>query len=102
MIRKLRRTRLPLRQALRSYWPWLAILLFASAVIFAFPGSKVHPQLMGAVFFVGIFAAMIPWLIFDAPYSFWIVACVLWFCSPFIFAIGYVVFQAMRGTLGAP
>jgi hypothetical protein len=74
----------------------------ASAVIFAYPGAKEHASLMAAVFLVGAFVAMVPWLFFDAPYSFWVVACVLWFCSPFIFAIGNVVFHAMRGTLGAP
>jgi hypothetical protein len=98
MIGNPRRTRLPLRVALRSYWPWLAALLFASAVIFAFPGAQQHPSLMAAVFFVGAFAAMIPWLFLDAPYSFWIVACVLWFCSPFIFAIVSVLFRAIAGT----
>jgi hypothetical protein len=98
MIWNLRRPRLTLRAALRSYWPWLAVQLFASAVIFTFPGFREHPSSMGVAFFVGLFAAMIPYLFFDAPYSFWMLACLLWFCSPFVFAIGYVVFQAMRGT----
>jgi hypothetical protein len=74
----------------------------ASAVIFAYPSAKEHPSLMAAVFFVGAFVAMVPCLFFDAPYSFSVVACVMWFCSPFIFAIGSMVFHAMRGTLGAP
>jgi VIT1/CCC1 family predicted Fe2+/Mn2+ transporter len=74
----------------------------ASAVIFAYPNSKEHPTLMAAVFFVGAFVSMVPWLFFDAPYSFWVVACVLWFCSPFIFAVCNVVFHAVLSTLGAP
>jgi hypothetical protein len=102
MIANPRRPRVPLRSALRTYWPFLAVLLLTSAMIFTYLGAKEHASLMTAIFFVGAFVAMVPWLFFDAPYSFWVVACVLWFCSPFIFAIGSVVFHAIRGTLGAP
>jgi hypothetical protein len=73
-----------------------------SAVIFFYPGAKEHSSLLTVAFFVGAFVAMIPWVFFDAPYSFWVVACVFWFSSPFIFAIGSVVFESTRRTSGAP
>jgi hypothetical protein len=71
-------------------------------VILTFPGAKEHPSLMAAVFFVGMFAAMVPWLFLDARYSFWVLALAVWFCSPFVFAVGSVIFHAMQGTVGAP
>ncbi len=68
MIANSRRSRVPLRSALRKYWPCLAVLFMASAANFAYPGAKEHPSLLAAAFFVGAFVAMVPWLFFDAPY----------------------------------
>ena len=88
------RLRLPLAAALRSYWPWLLPLLVTSVVIFALPSTRDHFQLIAMMFFVSAFAAMVPWLFFDAPYSFWVTAAIMWFCSPFVIALVSVLLGA--------
>jgi hypothetical protein len=82
---------------MRLYWPWLLPLFLTSVVIFSLPAAKDHFQIIAALFFISAFAAMVPWLFFSAPYSFWILAGVLWFCTPFVFALLSVVSHAVLG-----
>ena len=91
------RLRLPLAVALRSYWPWLLPLLVTSVVIFALPGVKDHFQRIALMFFASAFAAMVPWLFFDAPYSFWVTAVIIWFCSPLVIGLANVLLGLLRG-----
>ena len=79
--------RLPLNTALKKYWPWILPLILCSAVIFFVPNSAAHPYLITVLFFAGGISAGWPWVRYDAPYTFWIVACVLWFCSGLLFPI---------------
>jgi hypothetical protein len=46
-----------------------------------------------SAFFSSAFAAMWPWLAKDAPYSFWIFACLLWFLSPFVYGLIAIAFR---------
>ena len=78
---------MPLKAALKKYWPWLLPLILCSAVIFFVPNSATHVRLIATLFSVSAASAGWPWVRYDAPYSFWIFACVLWFCSGLVFPI---------------
>ena len=88
MFQRSARPRLPLKRALALYWPWLSGLVVAGTLTFWTPtGYRPFGPLGLIVFFGGAFMAMWPTLKLDAPYSFWIVACLLWFCIPFVMAV---------------
>jgi hypothetical protein len=79
------------------YWPWLSGLVVASLVDFVVPGVSNHFQFGALVFFAGALMAMWPWLRLNAPYSFWIFACLLWFCLPFVYALIAAIVYVIRG-----
>jgi MFS superfamily sulfate permease-like transporter len=87
--------RLPLEAALKAYWPWLLPLVLCSAVIFFVPNAAVHFWLVSGLFLVSAVSAAWPWLRRDAPYSFWIVAAALWFCSGLVCPIIAAVVSAI-------
>lgn len=87
MLQRPNKPRLPLKRALRRYWPWLACLVASGVVIFLVPG--VRWPLEAPLFLVGAFVALWPVLKLDAPYSFWVVGCVLYFFVPFV--IGAII-----------
>jgi hypothetical protein len=80
MFRSKPKLRLPLKMALRAYWPWLGGIVIAAALIFLVPPVSSNDTAVLVVFSAGVLPAMWPCLVKDAPYTFWIVACVLWFC----------------------
>jgi hypothetical protein len=70
--------RLPFGPAVRRYWLFLlGLVLFHFLVVF-FPAVIEPPVVMIVLFFGVTIAAMWPWLFRDAPYTFWIFACVYW------------------------
>jgi uncharacterized membrane protein len=91
------RARPRLGPAMRIYWPWLLPLLLTSVVIFVLHAGKDQSHVVKARFFASAFAALVPWVFLSAPYSFWVLACVLWFFTPFVFALFSVVFNAVLG-----
>jgi hypothetical protein len=99
MFPPLRRPRLPLRAALRAYWPWFSGLVFSSALLSFWPGAVSHFQLVAIVFLASALMAGWPWLFRDAPYSFWIVGCVGWFLSPVVFAVVAVLVTTVKGSI---
>ncbi len=72
------RQRIPLRSALKSYWPWLTGLVVASALVFLLPDTAAHWNSLVAIFLAAAFLAACPCLFLDAPYTFWVFACALW------------------------
>lgn len=97
MFRRYSGPRLPLRGALKAYWPWLLPLIICSAVIFFVPNAAVHSLLVSVLFVVSAASAGWPWLRRDAPYSFCFVAVVLWLCSGLVFPIVGAVVRALAG-----
>ncbi len=87
-----RSARLPLTTALSVYWPWLCGLVIASALIFLVPPVSSNPIALVAVFFAGVLPALWPCLFKDAPYTFWIVAGLLWFCLGLLFPLLKAIF----------
>jgi len=79
--------RLPLRTALKLYWPWLSGVVVAGILIFCVPAVSANHTAVLGVFLAGLLPAMWPSLAKDAPYSFWVVACVLWFCLGLILPV---------------
>ena len=79
--------RLSLKAALKRYWLWLLPLVLCSGIIFFVPNSAAHSYLIAVLFFAAAASAGWPWFKYDAPYSFWMFACVLWFCSGLVFPI---------------
>jgi hypothetical protein len=70
--------RLPFGQALRKYWPFLlGLVAFHFLVIFV-PAVAEQKAVLIVLFFGVTYVAMWPYLHRDAPYSFWIFACVYW------------------------
>ena len=70
--------RLSFGQELRKYWPvLLGLVAFQFLVIFV-PSVVEQKAILSVLFFGVIFAAMWPYLFRDAPFSFWIFACVYW------------------------
>ena len=89
--------RLRLRQALRTYWPFLIGLpIFQFLIVFS-PTVRNNDVLFGILFLSAILPAMWPSSFGNAPYSFWVAACVYWFFG-FILLVAlvaaiYVVFN---------
>jgi hypothetical protein len=84
--------RLPLRPALRRYWPCLlGITAFHIAVVFV-PGVSTAPGLMQGLFFVAVLPAMWPFLFGSAAYSFWVAATLYWF-------FGYILTIVFKAAL---
>ena len=79
--------RLPLREALVAYWPWLLGLVVSAGVTFFIPNPKEHFRFIAVFFFSGALLAAYPWLRLNAPYSFWVFAGVLWFIMGLVFPV---------------
>jgi len=79
--------RLPLKAALKVYWPWMLPLVLCSAVIFFVPNAAAHFLVVSVLFVVSAASAAWPWFRHDAPYSFWMVAVGLWLCTGLIFPV---------------
>lgn len=75
MSRRRTSPRLPLRQALQKYWPFLIGLpIFQFLVVFV-PAVRKSETLLGILFFSTGLPAMWPSAFGNAPYSFWVVVC---------------------------
>ena len=85
--------RLPLREALRVYWPWLLGLVVAAAITFFIPNPREHFSVIAVFFFCGAFMAAYPWLRLNAPYSFWVFAGVLWLILGLVFPAVAALFR---------
>ena len=79
--------RLPLKAALKAYWPWLLPLVLCSAILFFVPNAAAHFLVVGLVFVVSAASAAWPRFRYDAPYSFWMAAVGLWLCTGLIFPV---------------
>ena len=92
MIQRNAKARLPLRTALRCYWPFLlGITSFHILVVFD-SAISTNQTLLLILFFVAILPAMWPYLFASAPYSFWAVAALYWF-------FGYLLTIALKVLL---
>jgi hypothetical protein len=89
------RPRIPLRSALRSYWPWLAGLVVASALVFLLPDTAAHWNCLIAIFLAAAFLAACPCLFLDAPYTFWVFACALWLSLGLVIPVVRAVIVAL-------
>jgi hypothetical protein len=78
MFARTDKSRLPFGQAFRRYWPFLSGLVLFHFLIVFFPVVIDPPAVMIVLFFGVAFAAMWPCLFLNAPYTFWIFACVYW------------------------
>lgn len=68
------RTRMPLRDALKVYWPWLSgvvVVPFIWAIGSAY--TQYPKAVWGLVLLLGLLGAYWPWFGRNAPYSFWFV-----------------------------
>jgi hypothetical protein len=91
------KTRLPLRTAMRLYWPFLlGITAFQILVIFVPPVSE-NRVVVSALFFMATLPAMYPYLFRNAPFSFWTVACLYWFFGYILMIIAKVVIYSLLG-----
>jgi hypothetical protein len=92
--------RLPFGQALRKYWPFLmGLVLFHFLAVFV-PAIWDWPVVWISLFFSVAFAAGWPWLFGDAPYTFWIFACVYWVVGVILMVLLRVVLS-MLGVVDA-
>jgi hypothetical protein len=89
------RRRMPLRGALRSYWPWLTGLVVASALVFLLPDTAAHWNFLVAIFLAAAFLAACPCLFLDAPYTFWVFASALWLSLGLVIPIVKAVIVAL-------
>ena len=62
-------------------------MVLCAAVIFFVPNISSHLWIVLVIFVGSALAAAWPWLRRDAPYTFWVFACLLWFCSGLVFEI---------------
>jgi hypothetical protein len=62
-------------------------LVLCSAVIFFVPNAAAHSVIVSSLFLTGALSAGWPWVRYDAPYSFWMVAVCLWFCTGLLFPV---------------
>jgi hypothetical protein len=70
---------MPLRQALRRYWPFLlGITLFHVLITFV-PNLSEHRAAVTTLFFCAMIPAQLPYLVGAAPYSFSVVGGLYWF-----------------------
>lgn len=73
--------RIPLGDALREYWKYLVPITTLPTAIICVVGfvQEIWSFWLMIPFFYGCgYYAMVPYRKKDAPYSFWMVACVLW------------------------
>ncbi len=84
--------RVPLRQALQTYWPFLIGLPIFQFLIVFVPTVRNSEVLFGFLFFSAILTAMWPLFYGNAPFSFWVVACVYWL-------FGFVLLLALVAAL---
>jgi hypothetical protein len=83
---------MPLRPALRRYWPWLlGITAFHVLDVFV-PSVSANSTLMQVLFFLAALPAMWPLIFGLAPYSFWVVAALYW-------VLGFVLMGILRALL---
>lgn len=89
--------RLPLSQALRKYWLFLSGLVLFHFLMIFYPAPLKEPVAMCVLFFGAVIAAGWPWLFRDAPYTFWVFACVYWVVGLILMAL----LKAVLSTIGA-
>lgn len=93
------RCRLPFGIAVRQYWPWLVgITLFGPAVFILSQLGEVPDTLLFVAFFAVSGLAMYPCLFRDAPYTFWLLACVLYVGPGMLVVLAALVLQRLLGT----
>jgi hypothetical protein len=71
--------KLRLREALRTYWPFLIGLPVFQFLIVFVPPVRNNEWLFGILFLGAILPAMWPLFFGNAPFSFWVAACAYWF-----------------------
>ena len=81
--------RVGLREALRTYWPFLIGLPIFQLLIVFVPTVRNNEVLFGIFFLGAILPAMWPLFFGNAPFSFWVVACAYWFFG-FILLVAFV------------
>lgn len=96
MFPHLGKPRLPFGQAFRKYWPFMSGLVLLHFLMIFFPSVLKPDAVMITLFFGATFAAGWPWLFKDAPYTFWIVACVYWVVGLMVMAL----IKAVLSVLG--
>ena len=91
------RPKMPLRQALRKYWPFLlGISAFHVLMVFV-PAVSNNWPLVQVLFFVAVLPAMWPSLFGSAPYSFWVVATLYWFFGYILLVVFAVLLYTVMG-----
>jgi len=79
MLQRTAKPRLPLRAAVRRYWPCLlGITAFHLVVVFV-PGASTNVGLIQVLFFAALLPPMWPPIFRSAAYSFWVLAVLYWF-----------------------
>jgi hypothetical protein len=86
-----------LKTALRTYWLWLSGLVVSGCIVFFAPNLQHYFFAVAAIFIAGALMAAWPCIKYDAPYSFWAVACALWFSVPFVLALLVAIFEVLSG-----
>jgi hypothetical protein len=89
--------RLPLRPALKRYWPCLlGITAFHVLNVFV-PGVSSNSGLMQVLFFAAVLPAMWPLIFGSAAYSFWVAAALYWFFGYILTVVFKVVLFKAAG-----
>ena len=90
--------RLPFTQALKVYWLYLVgLAAFHFMIVFA-PALVEHRGVLMGTFFAVASSAMWPCLFRDAPYSFWIFACIYWVVGAVLMLLLKVALATMIGN----
>ena len=94
---------MPLKSALRRYWPFLlGITAFHILVVF-FPAVSNNWNLVAVLFFVAVIPAMWPSTFGSAPYSFWAIASLYWFFGLLLtVAVKVALYVALGISLDEP
>jgi hypothetical protein len=100
MLRRSAKTRLPLREALPRYWPYLlGITAFHFLVVFV-PAISTNSPLVQVLFFLAVLPAMYPVTFGSANSSFWSVAVLYWFFGYMLtFVLKALIFIVMGWQL---
>ena len=85
--------RLPLKKALRTYWFYLMGLFLLQVLMVFVPAAVDRTSVFFGLFFAAAFSAGWPWLYRDAPYTFWVVACVYW-------VVGFALMVLVKAEIG--
>ena len=99
MVAQLAKPRMPFGQALRKYWPFLLGQVAFHFLIIFYPVVIEQQAVLIVLFFLVTFSAMWPCLFRDAPYSFWIFACVYWVVGAVLVLLLRIALMALAGDL---